>query len=81
MAYGHGQVRALIGYVRGQRTDGVDLYHIMPINAKLALDHRLGSWTNSVELQLVGAKDQIGQVRNELKTSAYALVNLRSGYQ
>ncbi|MDA9529478.1 TonB-dependent receptor [Bradyrhizobium sp. CCBAU 25338] len=79
--YGQGQVRGLIGYVRGQRTDGVDLYHMMPINAKLALDHLLGGWTNSIELQLVGSKDQVSQVHNELTTPAYALLNLRTGYQ
>lgn len=79
--YGQGQLRGLIGYVRGQRSDGVDLYHMMPINARLALDHQLGSWTNSIELQLVGAKDLVSQVRNELTTPAYALVNLRTGYQ
>ncbi len=80
-AYGQGQLRGLIGYVRGQRTDGVDLYHMMPVNAKLALDHRLGGWTSSVELQLVGSKDQVSQVRNELTTPSYALLNLRTGYQ
>lgn len=79
--YGQGQLRGLIGYVRGQRTDGVDLYHMMPVNAKLALDHRLGGWTNSVELQLVGSKDQVSRVHNELTTPSYALVNLRTGYQ
>ena len=53
----------------------------MPINLKLAIDHRLGGWINSLELQLVGAKDDISQMRNELTTPAYALVNLRTGYQ
>jgi len=80
-SYGRGEFRGTLGYVRGERTDGVNLYHMMPINAKLALDHRLGGWTNSVELQLVGSKDQVSQVRNELTTPDYALVNLRTGYQ
>jgi len=71
-------MRGTLGYVRGQRTDGVNLYHVMPINAKLALDHTLGGWTNGIELQMVGAKDQVSQVRNELTTPAYALVNLRA---
>ncbi len=53
----------------------------MPINLKLALDHRLGGWINSLELQLVGAKDDVSQMRNELTTPAYALVNLRTGYR
>lgn len=81
LTYGRGEFRSTLGYVRGRRTDGVDLYHVMPINAKLALDHRIGGWINSIELQLVGSKDQVSQVRNELKTAAYALVNLRTGYQ
>ena len=81
LTYGHGQIRGLIGYVRGRRTDGVDLYHMMPINAKLALDHHLGGWTNSVELQLVGSKDVVSRVHNELTTPSYALVNLRTGYE
>ncbi|MDR3468485.1 MAG: TonB-dependent receptor plug domain-containing protein [Xanthobacteraceae bacterium] len=78
---GRGVFRATLNYVRGERTDGVDLYHMMPINGKLALDHTLDHWTNSIELQLVGAKDDVSQVHNELTTPAYALVNLRTGYQ
>jgi iron complex outermembrane receptor protein len=81
LVYGRGVFRGTFGYVRGHRTDGIDLYHIMPINAKLALDHTLGAWTNSVELQLVGSKDDVSQVRNELTTPSYALLNLRTGYQ
>lgn len=79
--YGSGVLRGNLNYVRGQRTDGINLYRIMPINGKLAIDHTLGGWTNSVELQLVGAKTEVSQVHNELTTGAYALVNLRTGYQ
>lgn len=81
LTYGEGGLRGLIGYVGGQRTDGINLYRMMPLNAKLALDHKLGGWTSSIELQLVGSKDQVNQVRNELKTPSYALVNLSTGYQ
>ena len=81
LSYGRGEFRGVLNYVRGERTDGINLYHVMPINAKLALDHRLGGWTNSVELQLVGAKDQVSQVHNETTTPDYALVNLRTGYE
>ena len=35
LSYGRGVFRGTFGYVRGHRTDGIDLYHIMPINAKL----------------------------------------------
>ncbi len=41
----------------------------------------MGSWTNSIEAQFVGAKNKVQQVRNELKTGAYALFNLRASYE
>jgi len=81
MAYGRGEFRGALNYVRGQRTDGTNLYHMMPLNGRLAFDHKLGGWNSSIELQLVGAKDDVSQVRNETTTAAYALVNLRTGYQ
>jgi len=39
------------------------------------------SWTNTLELELVGAKTHVSEVRNELETSGYGLVHLRSQYQ
>ncbi|WP_085985889.1 TonB-dependent receptor [Methylocella silvestris] len=79
--FGQGRVRANFNYVRGQRTDGIDLYHIMPVNVTLALDQAYGGWTSSIEVQIVGSKTLVSQVRNELETSNYALLNLRLGYQ
>lgn len=78
--FGQGGVRGVLNVVRGQRTDGENLYHIMPVNATLALDHALGSWNSSLEVQLVGAKTLVNQVRNELETQAYALLNVRTSY-
>lgn len=72
----------VIGYVYGENLDrGDGLYHIMPLNARFALEHKLGGWTNAVELQLVDSKTHVSTARNELKTPSYALVNLRSSYE
>lgn len=73
--------RAVIGYVHGKdaRTGG-HLYNIMPLNARLSLEHRLGNWTNTIEEVLVGAKDQVSRVRNEMKTAGYGLLNLRTSF-
>ncbi len=65
-AYGQGVFRGNLNYVRGQRTDGIDLYHMMPVNATLALDHTLGNWNTTFEVQLVAAKTLVNEVRNEL---------------
>ena len=69
------------GYDRGNNlTSGGGLYHMMPLNAKLTLQHNLGNWSNAAEVQLVANKDNVETVRNELQTPGYAVVNLRSSY-
>jgi len=60
---------------------GDGLYHIMPLNARLGLEHRLGGWFSSIDVQLVDSKTHVSTQRNELKTSGYALLNLRTGYE
>jgi iron complex outermembrane receptor protein len=80
--FGSFTATGMLNYVRGEnRTSGDNLYHMMPINAKLALVHRWGGWTNTAEVQVVEAKKHISQVRNEVRTPAYSLVNLSSSYQ
>lgn len=59
---------------------GDGLYHIMPLTARGAIEHRFGGWTSAVELQLVDSKTHVSVARNELKTGGYALVNLRTAY-
>ncbi|MEQ1591700.1 MAG: TonB-dependent receptor [Thiobacillaceae bacterium] len=80
--YGSFTTTGVLNYVRGEnRTTGDDLYHIMPINAKLALVQNLGSWANTAEVQLVAAKKHVSQVRDEVPTDGYGLLNLRSSYE
>lgn len=81
--YGNYTVTGVLNYVRGKTAGGTgdDLYNIMPLNAKLAVVQRLGQWTNTAEVQLVDAKTKVSQIRNELKTGGYGLLNLRSSYE
>ncbi len=74
-------LKGLLNYTNGKNRDtNDDLYNIMPLNAKLTLTHNYDRWDNAVELQMVKAKDNISDVRNEIKTPGYSLVNLRSSY-
>ncbi|BAN36341.1 TonB-dependent receptor [Sulfuricella denitrificans skB26] len=81
---GFGNITAtgVLNYVRGKTSSGTsdDLYNMMPLNAKLAVAQHLGSWINTAEVQLVDAKTDVSQIRNELKTAGYSLLNLRSSY-
>ena len=80
--YGRFALKGIVGFVHGENLDtGNSLYHMTPLNAKLALEHKLGNWTNVAELQLGDAKTDVQEARNELRTPGYALVNLRTSYQ
>ncbi len=79
--FGNFTATGVLNYVRGgNRTTGDNLYNIMPLNAKLAVVHRLGKLTSTIEGQFVEAKKQISQVRNEFRTGGYCLLNLRGSY-
>lgn len=74
-------LKGLLNYTNGKNRDtNDDLYNIMPLNAKLTLTHNYDRWENAMELQMVKAKDNVSDVRNEIKTAGYSLVNLRSSY-
>lgn len=80
--YGSGLIKGYVGLNRGEQINtGNSLYHMLPINADITLEHKLSGWTNSVELQLMGAKTRTDPTRQEHSTAAYALVNLRTGYE
>ena len=80
--YGTFTATGLLSYVNGKNmTTGDNLYNIMPLNAKFAVVHRIGNWTNTVEGQFVDAKTKLSQVRNELKSGGYSLLNLHTSYE
>jgi iron complex outermembrane receptor protein len=80
-AIGSFRLSGMASYVDGRNLTTDDHhYHLMPLNAKLALQHTLGAWTNTLEVQAVAAKDKVSQVRNEATTPAYSLLNLRTSY-
>lgn len=74
--------QGVLSYIKGEnvRTND-DLYNIMPLNLKLSLEHRLGRWTTVLETEMVAGKDNVSDVRNELETAGYALLNWRTSYQ
>ena len=79
--YGQWSGTGLISYVRGKNTKkDDDLYNQMPLNAKLSLKHQSGQWKSQADLQLVAAKNNVQEIRNENKTSGYAIVDLNTSY-
>ena len=71
----------MVSYTNGENRDSDDdLYNIMPLNARIALTQRIGGWDNAIELVLVDAKDDLSDVRNEIATGSYELVNVNLSY-
>lgn len=82
-AYGSVTATGVLNYVKGRTTSGTDdaLYNLMPLNARLAVVQRAGAWSNTAEVLLVAAKTEVSQLRNELPSAGYGLLNLRSSYE
>jgi iron complex outermembrane receptor protein len=75
------QLTASLSYVHGQNlTDHGALYHQMPLDAKLGLEHRQGPFEAGVDVDWVKDKQRVDATRNEPRTDGYALVNLRAAY-
>ena len=80
-ANGDWTLGATLSYTRGKTVNGDNLYNIMPLNARVIIDHELGAWANSFEAVFVSAKDSVSAVRAEQQTPAYTLANYRSAYK
>ncbi len=80
-AAGDWAARASLSYVRAKADNGDNLYNIMPLNGRLALDHGLGAWSSTFETVLVASKDNVSNVRAEEKTAGYAIANFRTSYR
>jgi iron complex outermembrane receptor protein len=75
----------VLGYVYGRRTDGYFLYHMMPFNAKVALEDAVaiggGRLTGAFEVRAVAAKTNVETLRLEPSTPGFATMNLRAAYE
>ena len=71
-----------LSHVKGINTEADDdLYHVMPTNLKLIFSQKINQWKNGIHIQFVNSKKNINETRQEMETSGYALVDLKSSYQ
>ncbi|HMW22786.1 MAG TPA: TonB-dependent receptor [Burkholderiaceae bacterium] len=85
-ALGAVSTRAQLSYLRGKNRDtGDNLYNMMPLHARFALEQRLplagGSFNGALEAEAVAAKDRVSATRNEQRTAGYGLLHLRTGWE
>lgn len=85
--YGNSTTCQVLGWPEGgmQAPDKVNLYHMMPLNGTLTLEHGLegdwGSWQNELSLDMVTSKTTVAETYGEPVTPGYVLLNLLSRYQ
>lgn len=80
-ANGKWTMRSSLGYTRGKAANGDNLYNIMPLNARLAIDHTQRLWSNTFEAVFISAKDKLNAVRAEQATSGYSIAHYRTAYK
>ncbi|PKP71546.1 MAG: TonB-dependent receptor [Alphaproteobacteria bacterium HGW-Alphaproteobacteria-5] len=79
--FGSASLSFAASWARGDNlADGGALYHQMPFNAKLQLDHSIGKWESRVGVTWVTDKTRVDATRGEARTNGYALVNLGTAY-
>lgn len=81
-AAGKAKLTASASWLRGKNLDDSGpLYHQMPLNARIGLEHSFGGWESLIEVELVDDKTRVDATRNEPVTDSYALVNISTGYR
>jgi iron complex outermembrane receptor protein len=75
----------IAGYTYGRRIDGQRLYHMMPLNGKVALEDAIavagGRLAAAFEVKAAAAKTDVETLRLEPTTPAYAVLNLRTSFE
>lgn len=80
-ALGKTRLTGSLAYVHGENlTAHTPLYHMMPLDVKLGLTHRIGGFEGGLDLEAVSSKTRVDLARNEPTTAAYALLNLHTAY-
>lgn len=75
-------LKATGSYTRGYRKDGkADLYHLMPLNGKIAVQYAYGKWVSDLGVTVVDKKSQVNELRTEPVTPGYALLDLGTSFQ
>lgn len=79
--YGQTRIGGTLSWLHGQNlSEHMPLYHQMPLNVLVSLDHRIGGLSGAIEVNWVDSKTRVDPTRKEPMSAAYALVNLRTAY-
>ena len=79
---GSARITARASWLHGQNlTDHAPLYHQMPFNAAIGVEHSIGGLETRVDLNIVAEKNRVDPTRNEPRTGGYALLDIQFAYR
>jgi len=79
---GHWQLDASLSATSAENKDtGSGLYQVIPVQGSLTLSHQYDGWHSSLEWALASSKEKVSDIRNEIQTAGYGLLNLQVSHQ
>ncbi|MEC9261441.1 MAG: TonB-dependent receptor, partial [Pseudomonadota bacterium] len=79
---GHWQLDGNLSATSAENKDtGSGLYQVIPVQGSLRLSHQLDGWYSSLEWALASSKEKVSDIRNEIQTAGYGLLNLQVSHQ
>ena len=79
---GHWQLDASLSATSAEDKDtGSGLYQVIPVQGSLTLSHQYDGWHSSLEWALASSKEKVSDIRNEIQTAGYGLLNLQVSHQ
>ena len=79
---GHWQLDASLSATSAENKDtGSGLYQVIPVQGSLRLSHQYDGWHSSLEWALASSKEKVSDIRNEIQTAGYGLLNLQVSHQ
>lgn len=79
---GHWQLAGSVSATSAENKDtGSGLYQVIPVQGSLTLSHQFDGWHSSLEWELASRKEKVSDIRNEIPTAGYGLLNLQVSHQ
>ena len=79
---GHWQLDGSLSATSAENKDtGSGLYQVIPVQGSLTLSHQYDGWHSSLEWVLASSKEKVSDIRNEIQTAGYGLLNLQVSHQ
>ena len=76
------RITGFVGYGHGEDlSTRTPLYHVMPLQSTMALEHDVGAWSSALKLRTVARNTAVDPIRLQPPTAGYSVLDLRTAYE